>query len=104
MEIGNINKMLLKQEEINKKFLNMPIERLDDVATLIIPPEDKLISQTRFFEDENGCVVIKRFIARKLYSLRFDNGLSIAKVNSWLEIEDGKFQRMAKLEVVNLHS
>ena len=104
MEISNVNKMLEQQDEINKKFLNMPIERLDNVATLIIPPEDKLISQTRFFEDENGCVVIKRFIARKLYSLRFDKGLSISKVNDWLEIEDGKFQWMAKLEVVNLYS
>lgn len=95
----NVEKMLIQQNAMNEAFKNMPIERLDDVQTIIIPPEEKFVSSTRFFELDNGTVIIKRFISRKLYSVTFTNGLSIKKVNDWLEVCDGTFLKLAKIEL-----
>ncbi len=100
----NVDKMLHEQKIINDKFINMPIERLDDVVTLIVPPEECTVSKTRFFVDDvTGVLVIKRFIDRKLWSISFTNGLSFDKVNSWLELSDDKFMRIAKVEVMGLN-
>lgn len=96
----NVEKMLQQQNAINDQFLNMPIERLDDVQTITIPPEAKNVSPTRFFEMEDGVVIIKRFVSRKLYSVTFTNGLRIGKVNDWLELNDETFLKLAKVELL----
>ena len=78
MELA-LKKMLHQQEMDNELFKNMPIERIDDVITLILPPEDIIISKTVIVAN-NGMVILRRFIDRKLWSISFANGLGIGVV------------------------
>lgn len=95
-----LKKMLQQQERDNELFKNMPIERIDDVITLIIPPEDVIVSKTVIVVND-GVVVLRRFIDRKLWSISFASGLSIDKVQGWLDLSDEKFLRLAKIEAMN---
>lgn len=95
-----LKKMLHQQEMDNELFKNMPIERIDDVITLILPPEDIIISKTVIVAN-NGMVILRRFIDRKLWSISFANGLGIDKVQSWLDLSDEVFLRLAKFEAMN---
>ena len=97
-----IQKMLQQQERDNELFKNMPIERIDDVITLIIPPEDVIVSKTVIVVNDDGVVVLRRFIDRKLWSLTFAGGLNIDKVQSWFDLSDDKFLRLAKFEAMGL--
>ena len=99
MELA-LKKMLHQQEMDNELFKNMPIERIDDVITLILPPEDIIISKTVIVAN-NGMVILRRFIDRKLWSISFANGLGIDKVQSWLDVSDEVFLRLAKFEAMN---
>lgn len=99
MELA-LKKMLHQQEMDNELFKNMPIERIDDVITLILPPEDIIISKTVIVAN-NGMVILRRFIDRKLWSISFANGLGIDKVQSWLDLSDEVFLRLAKFEAMN---
>lgn len=99
MELA-LKKMLHQQERDNELFKNMPIERIDDVITLILPPEDIIISKTVIVAN-NGMVILRRFIDRKLWSISFANGLGIDKVQSWLDVSDEVFLRLAKFEAMN---
>lgn len=96
----SLNKMLKQQERDNELFKNMPIERIDDVITLILPPEDIIISKTVIVAN-NGVVVLRRFIDRKLWSISFANGLGIDKVQGWLDLSDKVFLKLAKFEAMN---
>ena len=96
-----IQKMLQQQERDNELFKNMPIERIDDVITLIIPPEDVIVSKTVIVVNDDGVVVLRRFIDRKLWSISFANGLGIDKVQSWLDVSDKVFLKLAKFEAMN---
>lgn len=96
-----IEKMLKQQERDNELFKNMPIERIDDVITLIIPPEDVIVSKTVIAVNDDGVVVLRRFIDRKLWSVSFLGGLAIDKVQGWFDLSDEKFLRLAKLEAMN---
>ena len=99
MELA-LKKMLHQQEMDNELFKNMPIERIDDVITLILPPEDIIISKTVIVAN-NGMVILRRFIDRKLWSISFANGLGIDKVQSWLDLSDEVFLKLAKFEAMN---
>lgn len=99
MELA-LKKMLHQQEMDNELFKNMPIERIDDVITLILPPEDIIISKTVIVAN-NGMVILRRFIDRKLWSISFANGLGIDKVQSWLDVSDEVFLKLAKFEAMN---
>lgn len=96
-----LKSMQQEQKRINDAFVNMPVERIDDVVALIIPPEECTIGKTRFFVYDDGKVELKRFIDRKLWCVSFTNGLGLDKVNSWLELPDEKFMKLAKLELIN---
>ena len=91
-----LEKMLEQQSKDNDKFINMPVERIDDVVTLIIPPEDVIVSKTVIVVND-GVVVLRRFINRKLWSVEFTNGLNIDKVQGWFDLSDDKFLRLAKI-------
>lgn len=99
MELA-LKKMLHQQERDNELFKNMPIERIDAVITLILPPEDIIISKTVIVAN-NGMVILRRFIDRKLWSISFANGLGIDKVQSWLDVSDEVFLKLAKFEAMN---
>lgn len=96
-----LKKMLQQQERDNELFKNMPIERIDDVMTLIIPPEDVIISKTVIVVNDGGVVVLRRFIDRKLWSISFASGLGIDKVQGWFDLSDEKFLKLAKIEAMN---
>ena len=100
MELA-LKKMLHQQERDNELFKNMPIERIDDVITLILPPEEIISSKTVIAVNDDGVVVLRRFIDRKLWSVSFLGGLSIDKVQGWFDLSDEKFLRLAKLEAMN---
>ena len=93
--------MLQQQERDNELFKNMPIERIDDVITLILPPEEIIAGKTVIVVNDDGVVVLRRFIDRKLWSVSFAGGLSIDKVQGWFDVSDDKFLRLAKLEAMN---
>jgi len=97
MNISNLDAMLMQQKIDNDKFINMPVERIDDVVTLIIPPEDVIVSKTVIVVNDDGVVVLRRFIDRKLWSVEFTNGLNIDKVQGWFDLPDDKFLRLAKV-------
>lgn len=97
MQFKNLEQMLEQQKLDNDKFINMPIERIDDVITLIIPPEDVIVSKTVINVNDDGVVVLRRFIDRKLWSVEFTNGLNIDKVQGWFDLSDDKFLRLAKV-------
>lgn len=92
-----LEKMLEQQDRDNELFKNMPVERIDDVITLIVPPEDVIVSKTVIVVNDDGVVVLRRFIDRKLWSVEFTNGLNIDKVQGWFDLSDDKFLRLAKV-------